>query len=191
MKYSNLNKISGFCGVALPIFTILFILRSMNQVTGFSWTENAISDLGRIGYGTSYFNYGLIIIGILLLIFSIGLNLTLKDQRVGPTVFALSAIYLVGVGFYPLPTSEHIGLSGLFFIAFTFGFLVFGIKNYKNQVDFLKKMGVFALIVVAFATVAPISLIFVSGIAIPESMVVLPGFIWCFVFGIYMILSKF
>ncbi|MCK4364472.1 MAG: DUF998 domain-containing protein [Thermoplasmatales archaeon] len=191
MRHSLLIKTSGFCGVTLPIFTFLFILRSMSRVTGFSWTENAISDLGRIGYGTSYFNFGLIIIGILLLVFSIGLNLALKTQRVGPTVFALSAIYLVGVGIYPLPTSEHIDLSGLFFIAFTFGFLVFGIKNYKNQVDFLKKMGGFALIVVAFAAIAPISLIFVSGIAIPEAMMLFPGFIWCFVFGIYMILSKF
>lgn len=189
MNYSLPIKISGFCGVALQIFTILFILRSIAQVEGFSWTENAISDLGKIGYGSSYFNYGLIIIGILLLIFSIGLNLYLKNQRVGPTVFAISAIYLVGVGVYPLPTPEHIDLSGLFFIAFAFGFLVFGLNNYKNQDNFLKKMGIFALIVVVFAAIAPLSLFFVSGIAIPETMIIFPGFIWCLFFGIDMILS--
>ncbi|MCK4902334.1 MAG: DUF998 domain-containing protein [Thermoplasmatales archaeon] len=191
MRHSLLIKTSGFCGVALPIFTVLFILRSMDRVIDFSWTENAISDLGRIGYGTSYFNFGLIIIGVLLLIFSIGLNLALKNQRIGPTVFAISAIYLIGVGIYPLPASEHADLSGLFFIAFIFGFLAFGIKNYKNQDDFLKKMGIFALIVVLFAAISPISFLFASGVAIPEAMVIFPGFIWCFVFGINMILSEF
>ena len=191
MKYDYLIKTSGFCGVALPIFIFLFMICSLERVSGFSWVEHAISDLGRIGYGTSYFNFGLIIIGVLLLIFSIGLNLTLKNQRIGPTVFAISAIYLIGVGIYPLPASEHADLSGLFFIAFTFGFLAFGIKNYKNQDGFLKKMGIFALIVVLFAAISPISFLFASGVAIPEAMVIFLGFIWCFVFGINMILSEF
>ncbi len=191
MLFNRFIRFSGICGFILPIYTITLLSCGISQAPSFNWTENAISDLGRLDYGISCFNYSLMIIGLFLLIFSIGLHLLLIEQRIGPTIFALSAIYLIGVGVYPLPLPEHIDISGLFFIAFPFGFLAFGLKNYQSKVQFLRKMGIFALIIVIISAIAPVTLIFFKGIAIPEAIVIIPGFVWCLVFGFYMLNYKF
>lgn len=191
MLFNRFIRLSGICGIILPIYTITLFSCGIFSSPNFSWTENAISDLGRLEYGTSCFNYGLVIIGILLLFFSIGLHLLLIEQRTGPTIFALSAIYLIGVGIYPLPLPEHIDISGLFFIAFPIGFLIFGLVNYNSRTQFLKKMGYAALILVIIDAIAPLTLLFFKGIAIPEVIVIIPGFIWCLFLGFYMISYKF
>ena len=80
MLFNRIIRLSGICGIILPIYTIILLICSISFAPGFSWTENAISDLGRLEYGSSCFNYGLVIIGILLLIFSIGLHLLLVEQ---------------------------------------------------------------------------------------------------------------
>ena len=191
MLFNRFVRFSGVCGIVLPIFTIFLLFCSISQTTGFSWTDNAISDLGRIDFGTSCFNYGLVIIGVLLLFFSVGMQLILIDQKAGPTIFALSAIYLIGVGLYPLPQPEHIDISGLFFIAFPIGFFVFGIKNYLSNDKFLRKMGLLALSFMIIFAIAPLTLLFFKGIAIPEAIIIIPGFIWCMLFGFYMLKYRF
>ena len=135
MKSEYLIKLSGICGIMLPIVTISGLLLALPRAPWFSWTENAISDLGRPEFGLSFFNYTLILIGILLLTFSFGLLYSLKGERVGPTVFALSSLYFIGVGMFPLPDPNHVDVSGLFFIAFPLGFLMFGLKMYKKNPD--------------------------------------------------------
>ena len=185
-----LIRFSGISGVILPIFTVGLFVWALSQSPWFSWTENALSDIGRPEHGLMSFNYGFIIIGILILIFSIGLYFSLKDQRAGPTVFALSALYLIAVGLYPLPSMEHIDLSALFFIAFPFGFLIYGLRNLNDISDFKKKMSIFALVVFIIAAVSPVLLLFFTGIAIPESLILFPGMIWFMIYGSYLIISK-
>ena len=70
MKYKFLTKLSGISGVILPIFTVGLLIWALSQSPWFSWTENALSDIGRPEHGLTCFNYGFIIIGILILIFS-------------------------------------------------------------------------------------------------------------------------
>ena len=191
MLFNRFIRLSGICGILLPIYTIALLMCSILQASSFSWTENAISDLGRLEYGSAVFNIGLVLIGIILLIFSIGMHLLLIEQRIGPTIFALSAIYLIGVGVYPLPMPEHVDLSGLFFIAFPIGFVIFGLVNRDSEIEFLKKMGRAALSLIFIFAISPIPLLFFNGIAIPEAMVIIPGFLWCMVFGFYMINYQF
>ena len=191
MLFNRFIRLSGICGILLPIYTIALLMCSILQASSFSWTENAISDLGRLEYGSAVFNIGLVLIGIILLVFSIGMHLLLIEQRIGPTIFALSAIYLIGVGVYPLPMPEHVDLSGLFFIAFPIGFVIFGLVNRDSEIEFLKKMGRAALSLIFIFAISPIPLLFFNGIAIPEAMVIIPGFLWCMVFGFYMINYQF
>ena len=190
MKYKILIRISGFCGVILPIFFIGLIIWALSQSPWFSWTENAISDFGRFEHGLTCFNYGFIIIGIFILIFSFGLYFSLKDQRAGPTVFALSALYLMAVGLYPLPSMEHIDLSALFFIAFPFGFVLFGLRNLNDAIPFKKKMSIFALAVFIIAAFSSVLLLIFNGIAIPEILIFFPGIIWFMIYGFYLIFYK-
>ena len=50
-------------------------------------------------------------------------------------------------------------------------------------IPFLNKMGYFALINSAIAVFSGFLLLFLKGVAIPEVLVVIPGFLWCSVFG--------
>ena len=191
MLFNKFIRLSGICGIILPIYTVALLSFSIFQASSFSWTDNAISDLGRLPYGLECFNIGLVLIGVILLIFSIGMHLLLTEQRTGPTIFALSAVYLIGVGIFPLPLPEHVDISGLFFIAFPIGFVIFGLVNYNSKIQFLKKMGKAALVLLIIFAIAPFTLFFVSGIAIAEAMVIIPGFFWCMVLGFYMVNYKF
>ena len=190
MKSDYLIKFSGICGVVLPISFILVLFLSLQRSPWFSWTENAISDLGRSEFGLLFFNYTLITIGILLLFFSFGLYYSLKRERVSPTVFALSSLYFIGIGIFPLPDPNHVDISGLFFIAFPLGFLVLGLHMYKQASSFIRNMGIFAFVIAAIAGCSPVFLFFYGGIAIPEVIILFPGFFWCMRYGLHLIISK-
>jgi len=190
MKSKYLIKLSGICGIMLPIVTIPGLLLALTRAPWFSWTENAISDLGRTECGLSFFNYTLILVGILLLGFSFGLIYSLKGIRVGPTIFALSSIYFIGVGIFPLPNPNHVDVSGMFFIAFPLGFLMLGLKMYKKRSRYINNMGISALIIAAIGGISPIFLIFYEGIAIPEVAILFPGFFWCMIYGFHLVTSE-
>ena len=121
MKSSYLIKLSGTCGIVLPIVTLLNLFLAIQGEPWFSWTENAISDLGRSEVASStFFNYSIILVGVLLLIFSVGLAKILMDDKpegkIGPVLFSLSSIFLIGIGLIPSPDLSHDYVSGLFFV---------------------------------------------------------------------------
>jgi len=191
MKWvAHIQNLAAISGILLPFLTLLVLVGSLPYAPWFSWTENAISDLGRPEYGLLFFNYGLILIGFLMLIFSIGLNLHLKKERVGPTIFSLSALYLIGVGVFPLPSINHVDLSGLFFIAFPIGFFVMGVRLFKRPDDVLRRIGFEALVITAIAAGSSVFLLVFSGIAIPEVFVLFPGFLWCARYGVYLLSER-
>ena len=51
MKSEYIIKLSGICGIMLPIVIISGLLLALPRAPWFSWTENAISDLGRPEFG--------------------------------------------------------------------------------------------------------------------------------------------
>jgi len=182
-------KLSGISGILLFILTIIVISLAIQNAPWFSWTENAISDLGRPEYGLSFFNYILTTIGVLLLIFSFGLYYSLKGERAGPTVLALSSIYFIGIGIYPLPNPNHVDVSGLFFIAFPLAFFILGLgfQRYKKDSSFFRKMGIYALIIAVISVVSPALLFFYNGVGVSEAVIMFPGFLWCMRYGVYLL----
>jgi len=183
-----IKNISGICGIILPIIFILSVYLSLQNAIWFSWTENAISDMGRPEYGLEFFNYSLIAIGVLLLIFTFGLYYSMNKYRFGPTVLALSSIYFIGVGIFPLPDPNHVDFSSLFFIGFPIGFFILGQYLYKQKLKFFKNMGIFAFVITIIAVCSPLFLIFYPGIAVPEVLILIPGFFWCLIYGVYLII---
>jgi len=182
----GIELVSGIGGVFLPVLLILSLSIALPQAPWFNWIGNAISDLGRPEYSLSFFNWTLTVIGGLLLFFSIGLILSLQ-QRIGPTLLAISSIYFIGVGIYPLPSPIHVETSSLFFIAFPLGFFFIGYRLRERKSVFFKKMSVFAFAIPLLAVVSPSVLVFGEGIAIPELLILIPGFLWCAVYGLYLL----
>ena len=54
-KNVNWLKISGVCGTIAPIVAFTFILLAILNFPQFSWTENALSDLGVQEGVTQYY----------------------------------------------------------------------------------------------------------------------------------------
>jgi len=103
-KNVNWLKISGVCGTIAPIVAFTFILLAITSYPQFSWTGNALSDLGVVeGVTAVLFNSGLIIGGILAIIFASGLFIFLRNRvlgRIGAFIFTLAALALVAIGIF-------------------------------------------------------------------------------------------
>jgi len=75
-------RVAGLCGVIVPVvaFSCIFIAISLSP--WFSWTENALSDLG-VGGAAWVFNSGLMVGGILTMVFAVGLWAAFRKRSLG------------------------------------------------------------------------------------------------------------
>jgi hypothetical membrane protein len=116
-------KLSGMMGIVAPVVAFTCILLSIASYAPFSWINDALSDLGvKEGITAPLFNGGLVISGVLALIFASGL-LKLLDKnildKIGVLTFALTALALIAAGVFPenaKPT--HYYASVAFFMLF-------------------------------------------------------------------------
>ncbi len=131
------NKIIGISGILAPLIGFTFIVLALSQVTWFSWTENWLSDLGgeegstdiwtTHGTPSILFNIGLIMAGILGIIFALGLLDRWRSGRgkggerlkIGAILLVLDATCLMFVGIFPLSLFEYHAV-----FAFTFFMLI-------------------------------------------------------------------
>ena len=184
-------KISGVCGVLTPIIAFTFILSAIVSYSQFSWLDNALSDLGIVlGATAILFNVGLIVSGVLTLIFGLGLFVLLHNKVlgfVGTLLLAVDALTLALIGIFPESAKPmHYFASVAFFALFPISMLAI-------CAEFLSfsrtRMGLFTFATAAFAaivwavqfTVRPF-----PGVAIPETLSGLAASVWSAVLGFEM-----
>lgn len=125
-RASRIGAAFGVLSVAVSLGAIVAAILISPQ---FSWTANALSDLGRASWeSTLVFNYGLIVAGLLAL--PVGIILARNARRLlhaaGSIAFSLAAVCLSLIGVFALPAPEH-GLVAIgFFLSFTVGFFLYG-----------------------------------------------------------------
>ena len=95
------QKISGVCGILIPLVFFIFVELAILQAPWFAWSEYALSDLGVEGNSALFFNLGVILTGISAFIFSIGLIKELSN-KIGGYVFMIGSFALVGIGAFPI-----------------------------------------------------------------------------------------
>jgi hypothetical membrane protein len=181
-------KISGVSGMLAPVVAFTFISLAILYHPQFSWTENALSDLGAVeGLTSALFNLGLIIAGILALLFGSGLLVLLRDNavgRIGAFIFVLAALALTAIGVFPenvKPTHLYASLS--FFALFPASMLAVGAAFWLSA---KVKMGLFTFLAAAVAAVVWIiqwTIPFGPGVAIPETLSALSGSTWAIASG--------
>jgi len=186
LKNAVLLRISGIGGILAPIFAFAFIFLAIAYYPQFSWTDNALSDLGVVpGVTSSLFNSGLIISGIWCLLFAIGLFIFLGESvlgQVGVFVFILACLALVAIGLFPESVEPaHYIVSVMFFVLLPISLLIItGAFWLMGKV----RMAVFTLLV-AVAAAAPwvlyFSIHYVSGVAVPEAVSAFAGSVWAVV----------
>jgi len=126
-----MRKSQLLAGIFAPIValtgigTAIFINRSWWRLT-----QNAISDLGRLGLHHNWvLNVSLVVSAVLGIYYSYGLMKETRNvvERVGIGTFILGLVFLALIGIFPEGTSPHYYVSWGFFIFASLGFLVAGI----------------------------------------------------------------
>lgn len=188
-------EISGLCGVFAPIVAFGCILVSIEYATNFSWTDNALSDLGVMANPTStLFNLGLIVGGILAIVFASGLFVFFSGRltgRFGTVLFLLDALALTAIGIFPESSGPmHLYASVVFFALFPLAMFFMAaafVLASKNA------MAWFTFLVSVFSAVVWISEFwahYLPGVAIPETLSALAASLWALVVGSRMLITR-
>jgi hypothetical membrane protein len=180
-------------GIVAPMLAFSCILIAVASYPDFSWTDNALSDLGVIsGITGPVFNFGLFVSGIFILNFAVyGLFSYFRNNWIGKSgavAFAATSVALMGIAI----ANENIRpYHYLFSVAF-FGllpislFIITAAFAVKRQT----KMALFTLLT-AVAAAAPwilqFTIHYVQGVAIPEFASALVGPVWTVVLGYKML----
>ena len=185
-------RISGTFGILAPIVAFVLISLAIVYSPQFSWSQNALSDLGvQEGITPVLFNYGLITVGIFALVFASGLFIFLKDRtlgRVGALMFVLASLALTAIGVFPENMKPmHFQASVAFFVLYPLATLVIATAFLLTK-DV--KMGLFtfgAAAVAAVVWIAYFATMFVPGVAIPEAISAVSAGVWAIVSGFRML----
>ncbi|MEM3666233.1 MAG: DUF998 domain-containing protein [Candidatus Bathyarchaeia archaeon] len=168
-------KTSGVCGVLTSIIAFGCIFSAIASYPKFNWMSNALSDLGVVeGITAPLFNFGLIISGILALVFATGL-LTFINGEVVSTLstvaFVLTALALTAIGIFPENVKPaHYYASVAFFLLSIVSMIIVGVNF---LITAKVKVGLLALLMAAIAATTWITYFvthFVEGVAIPEAI---------------------
>lgn len=184
-------RAAGLCGVASPIIALALISLAISMSPWFSWTENALSDLGVRGTAAVLFNSGLVIGGILTGIFAVGLRETLRSRTLshaGALIFVLDAAALCAIGVFPETTGKiHFYVSVAFFTLFPIAMFLIGASMTRFSSE--RKLGLFTVLVGLVAAV--IWAFQWDGVAIPEIVAGVSASAWSIIFGTRLLLTDY
>jgi len=126
-----LRRIAGVCGITSQLVALAAVLLATSGSPRFSWTGNDISVLGVEGSATTLFNAGLILAGVLSLIFAIGLGKSLLSSRLGQLgmdSLILGSMAMSAIGIFPRTINlPHDWAAIAFFVFITAAVLLVGV----------------------------------------------------------------
>ncbi len=174
-------------GIAAPIVAFACILTAIASYPQFSWTDNALSDLGVVtGITGSLFNFGLFTAGVLAFIFaSLGLFTFMGKSslgKVGSGFFAAATIALICIGIFNENFSPtHYIVSVAFFMLAPIGLFILTCAFYRKR-----KRGIAAFTaaigaVAALPWILQFIIYYVPKVAIPETVSALAFSVWAIV----------
>ncbi|CAD5244510.1 DUF998 domain-containing protein [Thermococcus camini] len=147
-----------------------------------SWwklTDNAISDLGKVGLPYNWvMNVPLFISAVLAIYYAAGLFGEVKNRvfRLGIALFVIGLVFLAGVALFPEGTGPHYHVSWGFFLAGSIGYLIAGAGLWLEG---LRKFGAFTvLLFTAEVLLARWTFRIFSGVAIAEFIGIFAMIIW-------------
>lgn len=180
-------------GIVAPIVAFTCILLAVASYPEFSWTDNALSDLGIIaGITGPVFNFGLYCSGLFVLKFAaFGLFRYFRNSwvgKIGAVTFAATSVALMGIGIaHENIKPYHYLFSVAFFVLLPISlFIITAAFALKRQT----KMAVFTLLTAVAAAIPWIlqfTVHYVQGVAIPEFASALAGSAWTVVLGYRML----
>lgn len=187
-------RITAVCGILTPIIAFTCISTAIALYPPFSWTNNALSDLGVVeGAVSMIFNGGLMVSGILALAFAVGVQNYLNKSiigKIGAFLFALDAIALIAIGAFPENTAPHFPASVAFFMLFPIAMLLIGAVLTKRGEKPIAAFSFLAAIFSIAVWVFHYNVGFGRGVAIPETLTALAVSAWALVLGFKMLKQR-
>jgi hypothetical membrane protein len=190
------QRIGAVAGIATPLLAFTCILTAIGSYPAFSWTNNALSDLGVIpGITGLLFNLGLIVSGFLSFTFAVlGLYIFLRANwtgKIGSAIFAAATLALIAIGIFNENFSPtHYLVSVAFFMLAPISLFIltgaFWLSHQRSLALFTVLVGVVAalpwLLLFAFN--------YVPNVAVPEFLSGLAVSAWTVVLAKKMLASK-
>jgi len=183
-------RLAGFFGIFAPLFGLLIIAMSIWLAPWFSWTGNALSDLGGVeGFEAIVFNSGLAMTAALMMMFSTGLfEMTKGDLigQIGSGFHLLTSLLLLAIGLVNITIEPwHLYVSVGFFVAFPLSAVIIGLFCFR------KKMKFYTLLAWGTAILAAIIWFLPWGaMAIPEALSVIYMGVWQLILAYWMYTRK-
>lgn len=177
-------RASGGSGIFTPLIAFACILLAIAHSPRFSWTENALSDLGvQQGVTAVLFNSGLVISGLLTLVFALGLSMCLRGKilgKIGAFILVLDALALTAIGVFPENVKPlHLYASVAFFVLFPTSLFFIGTALLQMSQTNLGLFTFSVAVVAALVWVIPYG----GGVAVPETLAALSASTWSIVLG--------
>lgn len=186
-----LRKIAGACGVISQLVGVSMLLVAVSQSPWFSWTESYLSLLGVEGSARVLFNWGLILTGLLSLVFAIGLRRNLLLSRlgqVGVVSLILASIAMSAIGIFPSSADlSHDLASVLFFVFVILALLVIAVATLMVAKRGWGLLSLAAGVLILAFWLVPWPW---RGGAIPQLLFCLPWSLWTIVFGVVLLVRR-
>jgi hypothetical membrane protein len=183
-KVQKLIRIAGISGIIASTLPLIVIFASTVLEKSFSWSKHALSDIG-VSQTAWLFNSGLIIGGLLNLLFAFGLRNYLGKKRlvkVGVSLLIVSSISLALVGVFTENCNIIHALVALGYLLLAPVGIIFIGQGEKNK-QFGKvslSLGITALLAIFGLPVITFVVNLQIGFAVPEFAESLVLSIWTF-----------
>jgi len=178
-------RLAGFFGMVAPFFGFAMVALSIIFSPWFSFTRNALSDLGAEGLGSVIFNSGLPMAGAISMMFSTGLFEMAEKSltgMVGAALHLAASLFLVGIGVANINVEPyHLYVSVGFFVSMPLASAVVGLFNYRNRMRFYALLGWGTTVLAAGVWLLPW-----SSAALPEALAALFFSVWQILLGYWM-----
>jgi len=183
----------GVFGVLSPVLAFVLIGLAISRASWFSWSENALSDLGVHDESALLFNSGLILSGILTVIFAFGVIRFYGTKAVGRSgafFLLLAGVFLAAIGVFPetTPNNIHYIVSVAFFAAFPLSLFIQTAALIPSTES--RNLGVFTLVMAIIALSSWViwtALKPYRGVAIPELVSAIAAALWSITMGVKLI----
>jgi hypothetical membrane protein len=169
---------SLYIGIVGPVITLLLIIIDVYLSPWFSWSGNALSDLGVMPYGY-LFNSGLILGGLLSVLFVLAIVKKTNFKPLYLVVIGTISLSFVGV-FNEHYSYIHLAFALIYFVFTPIGILIYSFetkKIYKYWGFFIGISSVFDIIIGIYFHYFYLKI----GLAIPEIIEAILLSLWCIV----------
>jgi hypothetical membrane protein len=188
------SKPTAVCGILGQLLVFIAIGIAISFSPWFTWAGNALSNLGDLNNPVSapIFNVGLIIGGIITVLFTLGLAWNARTHAlalIGAIALLFAGVGSVGVGIFPENfIMPHVISAVLIFVGVIVGLLLFGFALIlRRSTRILGVLSIILGLIAMFIWFLPWQ---GMGVAIPETVAAVAGYILSLIMSARLLAGK-